>query len=96
MFIIIKMFMYAISQRSALIIKKVLMFPRLCLVSSTIVRHRKLDDINRSFVGLYLRGEHCANYCFVDPFFLFSFLLRGKKQYISTQTEKNCMFDQLA
>lgn len=31
MFIIIKMFMYAISQRSALIIKKVLMFPRLCV-----------------------------------------------------------------
>ena len=76
------MFMYAISQRSALIIKKVLMFPRLCLVS-TIVRHRKLDDINRSFVGLYLRGEHCANYCFVDSFFfLFSFLLREKNNIL--------------
>lgn len=79
MFIIIKMFMYAISQRSALIIKKVLMFPRLCLVSSTIVRHRKLDDINRSFVGLYLRGEHCANYYFVDPFFFVFLFVEGKK-----------------
>lgn len=96
MFIIIKMFMYAISQRSALIIKKVLMFPRLCLVS-TIVRHRKLDDINRSFVGLYLRGEHCANYCFVDSFFFVFLFVEGKKQYISTRTDKkNCKFDQLA
>lgn len=96
MFIIIKMFMYAISQRSALIIKKVLMFPRLCLVSSTIVRHRKLDDINRSFVGFYLRGEHCANYCFVDPFFLFSFLMREKNNILVREQKKNCKFDQLA